>query len=264
MSLEIENPFKFALQSGCRQFGIWSALAHHLLAEVMGDAGFDWILFDTEHAPNDLMLLISQMQALRGSGTEAVVRPAHNDPVWIKRLLDIGFRSLLIPFVQNADEAARAVSATRYPPIGIRGVAAYQRNNKYGRVTDYFGFIDNAIAVVAQIETASAMQNLKAIVLTPGVDAIFVGPGDLAASLGHLGRPMAAQVQDAIRQIGKEAKELGKPAGIVAGSPADVERYLEWGFSFYTVSSDAAVFRNGLESIVRTLPGLRSHHGIVA
>jgi 2-dehydro-3-deoxyglucarate aldolase len=229
MSLEIENPFKFALQSGRRQFGIWSALTHHLLAEVMGDAGFDWILFDTEHAPNDLMLLISQMQALRGSGTEAVVRPAHNDPVWIKRLLDIGFRSLLIPFVQNADEAARAVAVTRYPPVGIRGVAAYQRNNKYGRVTDYFDFIDDAIAVVAQIETASAMQ-----------------------------------VQDAIRQIGKEAKELGKAAGIVAGSPADVERYLEWGFSFYTVSSDAAVFRNGLESIVRTLPGLRSHHGIVA
>ncbi len=174
------------------------------------------------------------------------------------------FRSLLIPFVQNADEAARAVAATRYPPTGIRGVAAYQRNNKYGRVTDYFDFIDDAIAVVAQIETASAMQNLKAIALTPGIDAIFVGPGDLAASLGHLGRPMAAQVQDAIRQIGKEAKELGKPAGIVAGSPADVERYLEWGFSFYTVSSDAAVFRNGLELIVRTLPGLRSHQGIVA
>jgi 2-keto-3-deoxy-L-rhamnonate aldolase RhmA len=263
MSLEIENPFKFALQSGHRQFGIWSALTHHLLAEVMGDAGFDWILFDTEHAPNDLMLLISQMQALRGSGAESVVRPAYNDPVWIKRVLDIGFRSVLIPFVQSAEEAARAVASTRYPPAGIRGVAAYQRNNKYGRVTDYFDFIDNAIAVVAQIETAIAMKELKAIALTPGVDAIFIGPGDLAASLGHLGRPMAPQVQEAIRQIGKETKELGTPAGIVAGSPADVERYLEWGFSFYTISSDAAVFRSGLETIVRTLPGLRSYHGIV-
>ena len=127
------NDFKRAIAAREPQLGIWSSLTSNLLAEILGDAGFDWILFDTEHAPNDLQQLIGQLQAIRGTSVHAMVRPAANDPVLIKRVLDIGFRNVLVPFVQTAEDAALAVTATRYPPKGIRGVSAYQRNNGYGR-----------------------------------------------------------------------------------------------------------------------------------
>lgn len=178
------NGFKRAVIAREPQLGIWSSLTSNLLAEILGDAGFDWILFDTGHAPNDLQQLISQLQAIRGTTVHAAVRPAANDPVLIKRVLDIGFRNVLVPFVQTAGEAARAVAATRYPPRGIRGVSAYQRNNGYGRVDRYFELIDDNITVAVQIETKEAIANLETIAATPGVDAIFVGPGDLAAALG--------------------------------------------------------------------------------
>jgi 2-dehydro-3-deoxyglucarate aldolase len=144
----ITNGFKRAVVACEPQFGIWSSLTSNLLAEILGDVGFHWILFDTEHAPNDLQQLIGQLQAIRGTSVHAVVRPAANDPVLIKRVLDIGFRNVLIPFVQTAEDAALAVAATRYPPKGIRGVSAYQRNNGYGRVEQYFDFIDDNITVV--------------------------------------------------------------------------------------------------------------------
>ena len=175
------NPFKLALAKRQPLLGIWSSLCSNLLAEMLGDIGYDWILFDTEHAPNEPLNLIGQLQAIRGSAAQAVARPAANDPVLIKRLLDIGLRNILVPFVQDATEAARAVAATRHPPLGIRGVAAYQRNNGYGRVDRYFSFIDDIIAVLVQIETAEAIVELEEIAAVPGVDGIFVGPGDLAA-----------------------------------------------------------------------------------
>lgn len=246
--LAAENPFKAALAARTRQIGLWSALTSNILAEIIGDEGFDWVLLDTEHAPNDLSSLIGQLQALRGSGTQPVVRPAANDPVLIKRLLDIGFRNVLVPFVQTVEEADRAVAATRYPPLGIRGVSAYQRNNGYGRVADYFGFIDAAIAVIVQIETGEAAGRVAEIAAVPGVDAVFVGPGDLAASLGHLGNTGHADVQECIREIGAAATAAGAAAGVVAGNPADAERYLNWGYCFTTVGSDVALFRGAVSA----------------
>lgn len=241
------NGFKQAVAARVPQLGIWSSLTSNLLAEILGEAGFDWILFDTEHAPNDLQQLIGQLQAIRGTPVHAVVRPAANDPVLIKRVLDIGFRNLLIPFVQDAGEAAQAVSATRYPPKGIRGVSAYQRNNGYGRVEGYFESIDDIITVAVQIETARSIGEIGAIAAVPGVDAVFVGPGDLAASLGHLGQVRHREVQDAIRSIGEKAAAAGIPAGIVAGNAEDAARYLGWGFTFMTVASDIALFRGAVE-----------------
>ncbi len=241
------NGFKQAVAARVPQLGIWSALTSNLLAEILGEASFDWILFDTEHAPNDLQQLIAQLQAIRGTPVHAAVRPAANDPVLIKRVLDIGFRNLLIPFVQNAAEAVLAVSATRYPPKGIRGVSAYQRNNGYGRVEGYFERIDDIITVAVQIETAQSIDEIDAIAKVPGVDAVFVGPGDLAASLGHLGQTRHPDVQNAIRLIGEKAGAVGIPAGIVAGNTEDAARYLDWGFSFMTVSSDIALFRGAVE-----------------
>ena len=241
------NDFKRAVAAYEAQLGIWSSLTSNLLAEILGDAGFDWILFDTEHAPNDLQQLIGQLQAIRGTSVHAVVRPAANDPVLIKRVLDIGFRNILVPFVQTAEDAALAVAATRYPPKGICGVSAYQRNNGYGRVEQYFDSIDDNITVAVQIETKEAIANLHSIGTTPGVDAIFVGPGDLAASFGHLGQIRHADVQNAIRGIGEEATAAGVPAGIVAGNVDDAQRYLTWGFTFMTVASDIALFRGAVE-----------------
>ena len=254
------NGFKRAVAASEPQFGIWSSLTSNLLAEILGDVGFHWILFDTEHAPNDLQQLIGQLQAIRGTSVHAVVRPAANDPVLIKRVLDIGFRNVLVPFVQTAEDAALAVAATRYPPKGIRGVSAYQRNNGYGRVEQYFDFIDDNITVAVQIETKEAIANLNSIGTTPGVDAIFVGPGDLAASFGHLGQIRHADVQNAIRGIGEKATAAGVPAGIVAGNVEDAQRYLSWGFTFMTVASDIALFRGAVEQASNSIRNLVQPH----
>ncbi len=251
------NPFKLALAERRPQLGIWSSLCSNLLAEMLGDAGYDWILFDTEHAPNEPLTLIGQLQAIRGTPAQAVVRPAANDPVLIKRLLDIGFRNILIPFVQNAAEAAHAVAATRYPPRGVRGVSAYQRNNGYGRLDRYFSFIDDIVAVVVQIETAEAIANLEDIAAVPGVDAVCVGPGDLAASLGRLGQVSHVDVQEAVRKIGQLAASARVPAGVIAGNAADAQRYLDWGFTFMTVASDVALFRGAVQANFDSLAALR-------
>lgn len=251
------NPFKQALTARQPQLGIWSSLCSSLLAEVLGDTGYDWILFDTEHAPNEPLTLIGQLQAIRGSGAQAVVRPAANDAVLIKRLLDIGFRNILVPFVQDTAEAVRAVAATRYPPRGARGVSAYHRNNGYGRLDRYFSFIDDIITVVVQIETGEAIAQIEEIGAVPGVDGIFVGPGDLAASLGRLGQIRHDDVQAAIRKIGEVATNARVPAGIVAGNAADAERYQDWGFTFMTVASDVALFRSAVQANFESIGPLR-------
>lgn len=249
-----ENTFKTALRSEEIILGFWSSLANPLLAELVAEnASFQWVLFDTEHAPNDIQTLLPQLQAVRFSGIPAVARPVRNHPVEIKRLLDIGFRSLLIPSVESAEEARNAVRSTRYPPQGVRGVSAYHRNNGYGRIGDYFEFINGAIAVIAQIETIEAMAHLEEIGSVDGVDALFVGPGDLAASLGYLGNVRATAVQDAIKEIGKRAKLSGLKVGIAAGNVDDVSRYCEWGYSLFTVGNDVLLFRQAVEGLAELL-----------
>jgi len=253
-----ENPFKAALRDSDPVLGFWSSLANPVLAELAAEhSGFQWMLFDTEHAPNDVHTLVAQLQAIRFSGMPAVVRPVRNHPVEIKRLLDIGFRNLLVPNVQSADEARQAVGASRYPPVGVRGVSGYHRNNGYGRIADYFEFIDDVIAIIAQIETVEAMDRLEEIAAVEGVDALFVGPGDLAASLGHLGRVKAAPVQDAIRAIGQRARAQGCKIGIAAGTLEDVARYRDWGYSLFTVGSDVNLFRQAVEGLSDALRNYR-------
>jgi 4-hydroxy-2-oxoheptanedioate aldolase len=156
------NLLKRALRDGRPQIGLWSGLSSHIAAEVVRDAGFDWLLLDTEHSPNELTDVHRQLQAVQSGTTSAVVRPASNDPVIFKRLLDVGVQSLLVPFVQNADEARRAVAATRYPPAGIRGVATTTRANRYGRVPGYLARAHDEICVIVQIETREALRNLEA------------------------------------------------------------------------------------------------------
>jgi 4-hydroxy-2-oxoheptanedioate aldolase len=244
------NAFKRALAEGRRPIGFWLSLGSPAVAEVLSGAGYDWVLVDTEHAPNDVPGVIDQLRALEGSTAAPMVRPAWNDPVLIKRLLDAGAQSLLVPFVRDAEEAARAVAATRYPPHGVRGVATITRASRYGRVADYLRRAQDELCVVVQLETRGSLAELERIVAVPGVDALFVGPSDLAADLGHLGEPGHPEVQAAIEDACTRCARLGKPLGIFAPAADDARRYLEMGVRFAAVGADAVVLRQGADAIL--------------
>lgn len=243
------NNFKRDLLAGKRLIGCWSSLANALTTEVLGIAGFDWILLDGEHSPNDVGTFIPQLMALKDSPSAPVVRPASNNEVEMKRLLDAGFYNFLVPFVESADEALRAVRATRYPPQGVRGVSVSQRSNRYGTVPDYFKSINDHICVMVQIESRAGVAAAKAISAVDGVDCIFVGPSDLAAGLGHLGNAGHPDVQQAIAAVFADAKASGKPTGILAPVEADARRYIEMGATFVGVGSDLGVFRAGTQAL---------------
>ncbi len=198
----IVNAFKARLLAGDSQIGLWCSLASAYAAEIVAGARFDWLLFDTEHSPGGVESVLGQLQAIGGYDVSAVVRPATNDAVLIKRFLDIGAQTLLIPYVQNADEARAAVAAMRYPPEGVRGVAGLTRATRFGRVPGYARRAAEELCLLVQIETGEALDELEAIANVEGVDGVFIGPGDLAASLGHVGEPghpeVVAAVEDAI------------------------------------------------------------------
>jgi 4-hydroxy-2-oxoheptanedioate aldolase len=245
------NAFKRALAEQHRQIGLWSSSGSVAAVEMLGPAGYDWILLDTEHTPSELPDIMAQMRVLNGGTAEAVVRPAWNDAVLIKRFLDAGAQSLLIPFVQNEEEAIRAVKATRYPPHGIRGVSVSSRANRYGRVGEYFRLVHDELCVLVQLETGAALDRLEEIAAVDGIDGIFVGPSDLAADLGHLGNPGHPDVQAAIRSAVDKCRRLGKPAGILAPVEEDARRYLEWGFTFVAVGADMGLLRKAADELIR-------------
>lgn len=243
------NRFRQRLLSGETLIGSWCSLANPVTTEVLGLAGFDWLVLDGEHAPNDITTFVPQLMALKGSPSAAVVRPPCNEPVIIKRLLDIGFYNFLIPFVESEEEAALAVASTRYPPAGIRGVSVSHRSNMYGTLPDYNLDINNNISVLVQIESQQGVDNLDSIIKVDGVDGIFVGPGDLSAALGYLGQPAHPEVLKVIQHIFARAKAAGKPSGILAPVETDARRYLEWGATFVAVGSDLGVFRNATQAL---------------
>ena len=245
----LPNSFKRRLRAGETLIGCWCSLANPITTEVLGLAGFDWLLLDGEHAPNDVTTFIPQLMALKDSASAPVVRPSWNDAVEIKRLLDAGFYNVLVPFVQSADDARRAVAATRYPPAGIRGVSVSQRNNRFGTVADYFRDIDGQITVLVQIESRAGLEAAAEIAAVDGVDGVFVGPSDLAAALGHLGNPGEASVQAAIAQVFAAVRSAGKPAGILTPVEADARRYLAMGAAFVAVGSDLGVFRSATQQL---------------
>jgi 4-hydroxy-2-oxoheptanedioate aldolase len=243
------NRFKAALRAGEPQIGLWSALCSNIVAEIIAGAGFDWIVIDTEHGPNEIPGVLAQLQAMAKGTAEPVVRCAWNDAVMIKRILEVGGRSLLVPFVQNAGDARQAVAAARYPPRGVRGFSAAPRANLYGRVADYHLHAHEDTCVLVQVETRAALGEIEAIASVDGVDGIFIGPGDLAADLGHLADPGHADVQAAIADSCSRIRAAGKPAGILASKPDDPARYLEMGFTFVAVGSDVGVLARGAETL---------------
>lgn len=242
------NEFKQALKAGKPQIGIWSSLCSPISAEVLADAGFDWVLLDTEHSPNELPVVQNQLDALLAGRTEGIVRPAWNDTVLIKRYLDVGARTLLLPYVQNPDEARRAVAATRYPPQGVRGVSGCTRANRYGRIKDYFKRVHDELCVLVQVETMSAMQHIEAIAAIDGVDGIFIGPNDLAADMGHLGNWQHPEVWKVMEEAAKRIRKAGKAPGILVGE-ADGQRCLDMGYLFVAVGSDLVMLARGSEAL---------------
>jgi 2-dehydro-3-deoxyglucarate aldolase len=249
------NQFRKKIKAREVQIGCWSALGSPITTEILGLAGFDWILLDGEHGPNDVLSLIPQLMALKDSSSAPVVRPQWNDTVMIKRLLDVGFYNFLIPFVQSAEDAVRAVAATRYPPAGVRGVSVAHRSNRYGAIKDYMHGINDNITVLVQIESPAAVDVIDEIAAIDGVDGIFVGPSDLAAGFNHLGHAGHPEVQAAIAKVFQSAAAHGKPAGILAPVEEGARRYLEMGATFVAVGSDLGIFRAATQNLRNTFCG---------
>jgi len=244
------NPFKQALKSGRLQIGLWHSLSSHLAVEILADSGFDWILIDTEHAQTDLPLLLGQMQAtMEHPETSVVVRPPWNDMVTIKRYLDAGVQSFLIPYVQNESEAIQAVRHTRYPPHGVRGFAGTSRASRFGRIKDYHARAAVEMCVLVQVETLEAVERLDAIAAVDGVDGIFVGPGDLSSSMGHLGNPGHPEVQKLIDDTLRRIRKAGKAPGIITSDDALARHYLDLGVLFIAVGADVGVLARGTEAL---------------
>jgi len=243
------NHFKRAILSGQPQTGFWCSMASNIAVEILAGSGFDWLLLDTEHSPNDLAMVYSQLQACMENTTQPIVRPPWNEPVIIKRLLDAGVQTLLLPTVQSAEEAAAAVAATRYPPNGVRGFAATSRSSRFGRIDDYHTRCEQEICVLVQIETPAGVDNLEAICAVEGVDGVFVGPGDLSAAMGYLGKQSDPAFKRIVEETITRIVACGKPAGMLTGDLPFAHRCFELGALFVAVGSDSGLLARGSEKL---------------
>jgi 4-hydroxy-2-oxoheptanedioate aldolase len=251
----LRNAFKHAIAKGQLQIGLWCSLCSNITAEIVSHSGYDWLLLDTEHSPNELPDVLSQLQAVQTGTASAIVRPAWNDIVLIKRYLDVGAQTLLIPFVQNADEARAAVEATRYPPGGIRGITGSGRASRYGRVKDYLKNASSEICLLVQVETKSALDQIEKIASVDGIDGVFIGPNDLSASFGHIGNWGHADVQAALKDAVTRLKKIGKPAGILTPNEEEAKRFIEWGYTFVAVGSDLGLLGKNADALAKRFKG---------
>lgn len=249
------NAFRQLLKSSGAHppVGTWISSASPIVAEAIGCAGFDWGLVDMEHAPLDVMGVVQLLQALSGTKMMPVVRVPWNDMVVVKRVLDAGATTLMFPFVQNADEARRAVAATRYPPDGVRGMAGTSRATRYGTTPNYFRSANQNIGVIVQIETPQAIDQIDAIAGVAGVDAMFIGPADLSAAIGHIGQLTHPAVMDLMGRAVQRCKAAGTPIGTLGSSPEAVAQYRAIGFDFVAVSSDIGFIMRGAQAAIAAL-----------
>ena len=249
------NRFLASLRGGEPQIGLWLSLSSAFTTEAVAGSGFDWMLIDTEHSPNDLNSVMAQLQVLAAHPVTPIVRPDWNDPVLVKRLLDLGAPGLLFPMVQTPAEAQKAVAATRYPPHGIRGVSGCTRANAFGRMTDYFSRIGEDTAVIVQVETRAAVEQSLEIGRVPGVDGVFFGPADIAADIGLLGKPMDPAVWELIRPAAQRLIKASVPVGTLVFDPAFAKSLLAEGFSFVACGSDAVLLARGADGLIARMRG---------
>lgn len=232
------------------QVGVWVCSGNTTVAEICAGSGVDWILIDSEHTPNDLQTVLLQLQAVHGYPALPMVRPPHGEANLIKQYLDLGVQNLLVPMVNSAAEAEALVRAVRYPPCGIRGVgSALARASRWNRVENYLGSADDTIALFVQIETVEAVNNLDEILAVEGISGIFVGPSDLAASMGLLGQQDHPDVVAAVEGCIERAKKASVPVGVNAFAPATADRYIAAGVNFILVGADVAMLARSTEAI---------------
>jgi 4-hydroxy-2-oxoheptanedioate aldolase len=255
---EPRNQLKAILKArGRTPLGTWFMSASNVVAEAVGWAGFDFVVLDMEHSPVEVGGAFALMQAFAGTPTEVIVRVPWSDPVTVKRVLDAGARTLMFPMIQSAEEARAAVAATRYPPAGIRGVAAMHRGSRFGTVAGYLGGANDEVGVVVQLETPEAVAAREAIAGVEGVDAVLLGPGDLSAAMGRLGQASAPEVQALMRETAAFCAERGLACGTVGPDVATVERYIEAGFSFVAVGSDLSLMMQRAGEVIAAIAGPR-------
>ncbi len=249
------NALKQLLQSsgGHPPIGTWVMSASPLVAEAVGCAGFDWAVIDMEHAPLDVMGVVQMLQAVSSTKMLPVVRVPWNEAVVVKRVLDAGASTLMFPMVQTATEAERAVAATRYPPEGMRGVAGMSRGSRFGTAPHYLKTANKHVGVIVQLETPDAINRLDGIARVKGVDALFIGPADLSAAMGHIGEVQHPAVMELMTQAVQRCKALGMPVGTVGDTPELVTQYRAAGFDFVAIGSDLGLMMRGARSAIAAL-----------
>jgi 2-dehydro-3-deoxy-L-rhamnonate aldolase len=250
------NSFKAALRTGQTGLGLWLSCANPYVAEIAAGSGYDWLLIDGEHGPNDVPTLLAQLQAVAPYASHPIVRPVNRDPALIKQILDIGAQTLLVPMVESAASARDIVSAMRYAPHGIRGVgASIARAARWGRIEDYMASAEEQLCLLVQIESIKGLENLEEITRTEGVDGVFIGPADLSASMGHPGNPGHPEVQAAIEKAIKRIRALGKAAGFLAPDPQDARQSIEWGANFVAIAIDTMLMTKAMDDALATVRG---------
>lgn len=247
------NTFKQGLRDGRRQIGLWVGLGDAGAAELLAGAGFDWLLIDAEHSPNDPRSVQRQLQAIAPYPVHPIVRPLHGAVELIKQYLDIGAQTVLLPMVETAEQAALMVAATRYPPRGVRGVAsATTRASRFGSIEGYFQRADAEMCVIVQVESLTGLDNLEAIAAVEGVDGVFFGPADLAASMGYLGRPMEPAVKAAMTRGIATVVKAGKAAGTLTVDAILAREYIAAGATFVAVGVDMHLLMRGAADLARS------------
>jgi 4-hydroxy-2-oxoheptanedioate aldolase len=246
-----KNSFKQKILKFEKQIGIWSCLSNNTVAEILSIVGFDWIVIDMEHSPNDIQEVLTQLQIIQGFSSEPIVRVPWNEPVMVKRVLDMGAQTILFPYVEDEHEALAAVQSTRYPPKGVRGVMSAARMNKYGTVTDYYNKADEQICVLVQCETKKAIENISKIAAVEGIDGIFLGPSDLSASIGKIGQFEDGEVQSLIYQGLEFCKKVNKPAGILTAKKDYAKKYAKDGFTYVAINSDTNLITRSAENLLK-------------
>lgn len=253
----MQNPFKTLLARkdlpAGYPVGSWVMSASPVVAEAMGCAGFDWAVVDMEHTPLDMMEVIHLLQAIAGTPMLPITRVPWNDTVLVKRVLDAGVQTLMFPFVQTVEEAKKAVAAAKYPPQGVRGMAAMSRGSRFGTVKDYFKVANEAVSVIVQIETPEAMSRMKEIASVEGVDSVFIGPGDLSGAMGHVGNLMHTEVVALMAEGVKACHSAGKPVGTVGGTPEAVATYRSAGFDYVACASDLGLMMRNCAAVLSTI-----------
>ncbi len=244
------NTFKTRLLAGNRQYGLWLGLAQTISTEICAGAGFDWLLIDAEHGPNDLRSILGQLQVIQAYSSHPVVRPPHGDHVLIKQLLETGVQTLMIPMVESAEQAGQLVRAMRYPPHGIRGVgSALARASRWGRIGDYMHTANEQMCLIVQVETRAGLDNLAAIQAVDGVDGVFFGAADLAASVGFLGEAdhpdVVRLIEDGLRRVSAG----GKWGGVLCGDKALIRRYEDAGARFVAVGVDSMILSGATSAL---------------